>query len=80
MSDGGRTEPGLGLRELERFMRANSERAAGRRRCIDRALMNGEWPVLLKVMGKDGPNGRYLSLKEVEVLFKKRQLPDRMRA
>jgi hypothetical protein len=75
---GGRAEPGLGPRELKRFMDANFERAAGHRRRIDRALMNGEWPVLLKVMGKDGPNGRYLSLKEVEVLFRQRRLPDRL--
>jgi hypothetical protein len=40
--------------------------------------MNGEWPVLLKVMGKDGPNGRYLNLKDVETLFTRRQLPQRM--
>lgn len=75
----GAHELGLGLGELRRFMDANFERAAGRRRRIDRALMNGEWPVLLKVMGKDGPNGRYLSLKEVQTLFKERRLPARMR-
>jgi hypothetical protein len=79
-SAGGRAEPGLGPRELKHFMDANFERAAGHRRLIDRALMNGEWPVLLKVMGKAGPDGRYLSLKEVEMLFNKRQLPERMRA
>jgi hypothetical protein len=77
-SVGGRAELGLGAGELKRFMDANFERAAGRRRRIDRALMNGEWPVLLKVMGKDGPNGRFLSLKEVEALFRQRRLPDRM--
>ena len=77
-NDNGRSEPGLGLRELRTFMDANFERAAGRRRLVDRALMNGEWPVLLKVMGKDGPDGRYLSVKEVTDLFKKRQLPARM--
>lgn len=75
---GGRTELGLGARELKRFMDANFERAAGHRRRIDRALMNGEWPVLLQVMGKEGPNGRYLSLKDVETLFTRRQLPRRM--
>ncbi|HYN62613.1 MAG TPA: hypothetical protein VET87_24185, partial [Rubrivivax sp.] len=79
-SAGGRAEPGLGPRELKRFMDANFERAAGHRRLIDRALMNGEWPVLLKVMGKAGQDGRYLSLKEVEMLFNKRLLPERMRA
>jgi hypothetical protein len=79
-SAGGRAEPGLGPRELKRFMDANFDRAAGHRRLIDRALMNGEWPVLLKVMGKAGQDGRYLSLKEVEMLFNKRLLPERMRA
>ena len=77
-SAGSRAELGLGPRELKRFMDANFERAAGHRRRIDRALMNGEWPVLLKVMGKDGPSGRYLSLKEVETLFTRRKLPQRM--
>jgi hypothetical protein len=71
-------ELGLGLAELRRFMDANFERAAGRRRRIDRALMNGEWPVLLKVMGKDGADGRYLSLDEVQTLFTQRRLPARM--
>lgn len=76
-TDGSR-EQGLALPELRAFMDANFERAAGHRRRIDRALMIGEWPVLLKVMGKDGPDGRYLSLTDVEVLFTKRQLPLRM--
>ena len=59
-------------------MDANYARAAGRRRLVDRALMNGEWPILLKVMGKKGKAGRYLGLKEVEELFTKRRLPARM--
>lgn len=75
----GSSELGLGLSELRAFMDANFERAAGRRRHIDRALMIGEWPVLLKVMGRDGPDGRYLSLEEVELLFTQRRLPLRMR-
>ena len=75
----GSSELGLGLPELRIYMDANFERAAGRRRLVDRALMNGEWPVLLKVMGKDGPAGRYLALKDVEELFTKRRLPLRMR-
>lgn len=76
----GSTELGLGLPELVKFMDANFARASGTRRRIDRALMNGEWPILLKVMGKNGPDGRYLSLAEVKALFVKRQLPQRMRA
>jgi len=76
----GRRERGLGLDELTRMMDANFARAAGRRRAIDRRLMDGEWPVLLKVMGKDGPGGRYLALSEVRDLFERRRLPARMRA
>jgi hypothetical protein len=78
-ADGSR-EMGLGLPQLKSFMDANFERAAGHRRRIDRALMNGEWPVLLKVMGKQGPKGRYLSLHDVDTLFNKRRLPERMMA
>jgi hypothetical protein len=74
----GSTEPGLALPELRTYMDANFARAAGRRRVVDRALMNGEWPVLLKVMGKESPSGRYLSLQEVQELFVKRRLPERM--
>jgi hypothetical protein len=59
-------------------MDANFARAAGRRRTIDRTLMIGEWPVLLKVMGKEGPGGRYLVLQDVIDLFRKRSLPERM--
>jgi hypothetical protein len=78
LSQDGSSELGLGLPELRSYMDANFERAAGRRRRIDRALMIGEWPVLLKVMGKGGPTGRYLSLRDVEDLFTKRRLPERM--
>ena len=74
----GNSEPGLALPELRAYMDANFARAAGRRRLVDRQLMNGEWPILLKVMGKQGKAGRYLSLKEVEDLFTKRRLPARM--
>ena len=77
----GQSEPGLDLAEITRFMDANFERAKqanGQRRLIDRALMNGEFPILLKVMGKDGPNGRYLSVADVHALFVGRRLPQRM--
>lgn len=77
-SHDGSTEPGLGLQELRAYMDAHFARAAGRRRVIDRTLMIGEWPVLLKVMGKDGPAGRYLSLQDAVELFSKRRLPLRM--
>ncbi|HEX6706024.1 MAG TPA: hypothetical protein VF169_14785 [Albitalea sp.] len=74
----GRKERGLDLAELQRMMDANFERAAGRRRKIDRRLMDGEWPILLKVMGKEGKSGRYLCVKEVSDLFVERRLPQRM--
>ena len=74
----GSSEPGLGLAELRAYMDANFARAAGRRRAVDRTLMVGEWPVLLRVMGKDGPGGRYLGLQDVIDLFKDRVLPERM--
>ena len=74
----GRAEPGLTLDDLKRMMDANFARAKGRRRVIDRRLMDGEWPILLKVMGKQGKRGRYLSVKEVRQLFVDRRLPQRM--
>ena len=74
----GSSELGLALPELRAYMDANFARAAGHRRTIDRMLMIGEWPVLLKVMGKEGLGGRYLGLQEVIDLFKKRSLPERM--
>jgi hypothetical protein len=74
----GQTERGLDLAELQRMMEANFERAAGHRRRIDRQLMEGEWPILLKIMGKDGATGRYLSVEDIGNLFVERRLPQRM--
>lgn len=74
----GSTERGLDAAEIKRMMDANFERAAGRRRRLDRQLMDGEWPVLLQVMGKPGRDGRYLSVAEVRALFEQRRLPQRM--
>jgi hypothetical protein len=74
----GSSEPGLSLDELRAYMDANFARAAGRRRIIDRTLMLGEWPVLLRVMGKEGPGGRYLGLQDVIDLFRNRRFPERM--
>ena len=78
-SSSGTTELGLSLDEITTFMDANFQRAEGKRRRIDRALMNGEWPVLLRVMGKKGTSGRYLNLADVETLVVERRLPERMR-
>ncbi len=74
----GAPELGLGLPELSTYMDANFARAASRSRYIDRTLMLGEWPALLKVMGKEGLKGRYLSLQEVTDLFETRRFPARM--
>ena len=74
----GTTELGLSLDEITQFMDANFRRAK-QWRLVDRMLMNGEWPVLLRVMGKDGPDGRYLSVDDVAELATERRLPARMR-
>lgn len=74
----GTTELGLDEAEITRFLDANFERAAGRRRRIDRKLMDGEWPVLLRVMGREGTAGRYLAVDDVRRLVLDRQLPQRM--
>jgi hypothetical protein len=74
----GMTERGLGSAQLVAMMDANYARAAGARRRIDRQLMNGEWPVLLAVIGKDGSGGRYLSLADVKALYIDQTLPARI--
>ena len=74
----GHTELGLDAGQLRTMMDANFARAAGKRRRIDRALMDGEWPVLLRVMGKPSGTGRYLSLDELGELFMARRLPERV--
>jgi hypothetical protein len=74
----GTVERGLGIEQLRAMMDANFARAKGKRRKIDRALMNGEWPILLRVMGKASANGRYLSLLELRTLLVDRRLPLRI--
>lgn len=76
----GHTERGLGAEQLKTMMDANFARAAGARRLVDRALMDGEWPVLLLVMGKPSAEGPYLSLPELRTLFVLQQLPQRVMA
>lgn len=76
--EGGGTERGLRLAQLRTMMDANFERAAGARRAIDRRLMNGEWPVLLRVLGKGNADDAYLSVDEVRTLFVERKLPARI--
>jgi cytochrome c5 len=74
----GGSEHGLTAREITAYMDANFERAKGARHSIDRKLMNAEWPVLLKIMGKGEGEERYLSVAEVRTLFVERRLPDRI--
>ena len=74
----GGTERGLTAEEITAYMNANFERARGHRRWYDRLLMNGEWPVLLSVMGKGVGEARYLSVAEVRTLFVERRFPDRI--
>jgi hypothetical protein len=74
----GGTERGLTAAEIKTYMDANFERAKGSRRQIDRKLMDGEFPVLLRVMGKGEGDERYLSVAEVRTLFVERRLPDRV--
>ncbi len=74
----GQSERGLTLAQIRRCMDATFERAEGRRRALDRKLMDGEWPVLLKVMGRDGSGGRHLSVADARTLVVDRELPKRM--
>jgi hypothetical protein len=76
----GGIERGLTSQEITTYMNANFERAKGSRRAIDRLLMNGEWPILLSIMGKREGEERYLSVAEVGTLFADRRLPDRITA
>jgi mono/diheme cytochrome c family protein len=74
----GGVERGLTAEEITTYMNANFARARGHRRLIDRVLMIGEWPVLLRIMGKGEGKKRYLSVAEVRTLFVERRLPDRI--
>ncbi len=74
----GGSERGLTGGEITTYMDANFDRAKGKRRWIDRKLMEGEWPVLLRIMGKGEGEQRYLSVAEVRTLFVERRLPERI--
>ena len=74
----GGTERGLNSQQITAYMNANFERAKGHRRAIDRLLMNGEWPVLLNILGKGDGDNRYLSVAEVRTLFVERRFPARI--
>ncbi|HET7887260.1 MAG TPA: di-heme-cytochrome C peroxidase [Bradyrhizobium sp.] len=76
----GSTERGLNARQITAFMDANFARGKGHRRRIDRFMMNAEFPVLLKIMGKGEGDDRYLSVAEVRTLFVERKFPARITA
>ena len=77
--DGG-VERGLTAKEIDTFMKANLQRAGDAARWYYPILMKGEWPVLLKILGKGEGEERYLSVAEVRTLFVERRLPDRITA
>jgi hypothetical protein len=76
----GIVERGLDADEITRMMDANVARAGNRARSVDRKLMDGEFPVLLTMMGKEGTAGRYLSLAELQTLITDQLLPARVTA
>jgi hypothetical protein len=78
VDESGMTERGLDAAQIDAMMDANFARSAGHRRAIDRKLMDGEWPVLLRVMGKNSSGSRYLSVAEVRSLFVDERLPRRI--
>ena len=75
--DGG-TERGLNSKQITTYMNANFERAKGNQRAIYRLFMQGEWPVLLNILGKGQGDNRYLSVAEVRTLFVERKFPARI--
>ncbi len=76
--ESGTLERGLNEAALNKMMDENFARPSKRRRWFDRLLMNGEWPALLQVMGKNHLSEPYLSLSEVKELFVDRSLPKRV--
>ena len=82
-ADGG-VERGLDTSQIKTYMDANFARGAGARRWFDRGLMEGEWPILHRIMGKGEGDERYLSVEEVRTLFVQRRFPahivERLRA
>lgn len=75
--DGG-FERGLNAQQIKAFMKANLERDGKHARWYFPLLMQGEWPVLLRVMGKGSGSSRYLSVAEVRTLFVDRRFPARI--
>lgn len=71
-------ERGLNAQQVKAFMNANLARDGKNRRWYFPLLMQGEWPVLLRVMGQGSGSSRYLSVAEVRTLFVDRRFPARI--
>ena len=83
MTATGETELGLNQQQIQTMLDANAKRAKNYKRPFDRMIMNGEFPVLLHVLGKqsqsqNGKSERYLAVRDVERLFKDRKFPARI--
>jgi hypothetical protein len=76
----GGVERGLRATEIDTFMKANLKRDGDAARWYYPLLMKGEWPVLLKILGKGEGDERYLSVAEVRTLFVEKRLPERITA
>jgi hypothetical protein len=76
----GGVERGLTANEIDTFMAANLKRDGDAARWYYPMLMKGEWPVLLKILGKGEGEERYLSVAEVRTLFVEKRLPQRITA
>jgi len=76
----GGTERGLTANEIDAFMAANLKRDGDAAHWYYPILMKGEWPVLLKILGKGEGEARYLSVAEVRTLFVEKRLPERITA
>ena len=74
----GGAERGLNAKEIDTYMAANLARAGDAARWYYPILMKGEWPVLLRIMGKGDGDDRYLSVDEVRTLFVERRFPARI--
>ena len=75
--DGG-FEQGLNATQVKTFMNANLQRDGANARWYFPMLMQGEWPVLLRILGKGSGDSRYLSVGEVRTLFKAHEFPQRI--
>lgn len=75
--DGG-TERGLNAQEIKTFMAENLKRDGDKARWTYPIMMQGEWPILLDILGKGDGENRYLSVADVRILFVDRRFPKRI--